>query len=366
MSRPAVLFGGPSPEHDVSILTGLQACRALSGTGDVTALYWAKSGEWFEVAPDLEAAAFVDGVPAKAQRVELVALPGGGFVGEARLGRRRPLEISAAVNCCHGGPGEDGTLQGALDLAGVRYTGPGVAGSALGMDKLAFGAAVGAAGLDALPRRLLRADGPDPDFDGPYIVKPRYGGSSLGIEVTDDLAVARDLVRTQPLLRGGAVVEPYRPEAVDLNVSVRTHPERQTSAVEKPLRGEGGRIYSYVEKYLGGEGMASAARELPAQLPDGLEDRIRTAAATITEIAEVRGVVRIDFLWQGDDLWVNEINTVPGSLARYFWDHHGVPFAQLLRDMLDEAERTPTHRYSTEGADGTALRAAGSIAGKLA
>src|SRR5688572_2360512 len=105
MSRPAVIFGGPSPEHDVSILTALQASRALLGAGQaVTALYWAKSGDWFEVPPDLEAVDYAEGVPGKAQRVELVAGPGGGFVAEARLGRRRPLDISAAVNCCHGGP----------------------------------------------------------------------------------------------------------------------------------------------------------------------------------------------------------------------------------------------------------------------
>ena len=88
---------------------------------------------------------------------------------------------------CHGGPGEDGTLQAALDLAGVRYTGPSAAGAALGMDKLAFGGAMAAAGVPSLPRAAFTADGADPDFAGPYIVKPRFGGSSIGIEITDDL-----------------------------------------------------------------------------------------------------------------------------------------------------------------------------------
>jgi D-alanine-D-alanine ligase len=363
--RPAVLFGGPSPEHDISILTGLQAARALVDSGrDVEAIYWSKAGDFHAVAPDLEAAAFLDGGQGGATPVQLTA--GAGFSAEGRMGRRRQLEITAILNCCHGGPGEDGTLQAALDLAGVRYTGPSAAGAALGMDKLAFGGVCAAAGLPILPRAVLTADGPAPEFEGPYIVKPRFGGSSMGIEADVDAGTARDLVRTQPLLRGGAVVEPYRPDAVDLNISVRTHPSLQVSAVEKPLRGEGGRIYTYAEKYLGGQGLTSAPRELPAQIPDDVRSKMEHMARTIAAVAVVRGVPRIDFLWAGDELYVNEINTIPGALAWYFWAQEGVSFAQLLADMLAEAERSPGPQWTSEGADGSALRAAGSIARKLA
>jgi D-alanine-D-alanine ligase len=368
MTRPAVVFGGPSPEHDVSILTGLQAARALTDAGtEVSAIHWAKTGEWYEVPATLEAEAFATGIPARAQPIELVLGPGGGFEGEARLGRRRRLEIGAILNCCHGGPGEDGSLQAAFDLAGMRYTGPSVTGAALGMDKLAFGGTVRAAGLPALPRELLTADTPAPAFTGPYIVKPRYGGSSIGIHVAQDHETARALVRTQPLLRAGAVLEPYRPEAVDLNVSVRTWPALQVSAVEKPLRAaQPGAIYTYAEKYLGGEGLSSARRELPADIPAEVEARIRDATLLVARLAEVRSVARIDFLWDGGELWVNEINTIPGALAKYFWEHAGVPFAQLLADMLAEAEAGPARRFDVDGADGSALRAARSIADKLA
>ena len=142
--RIAVAFGGPSPEHDVSILTGLQASRGLAGAGapDVTCLYWSKTGDWHRVDSALEAAAFVDGVPRGADALSLVTGADGpgaggssrGFVAAGRMGRSRALDIDVVVNCCHGGPGEDGTLQGALDLAGLAYTVPGVAASALGMD----------------------------------------------------------------------------------------------------------------------------------------------------------------------------------------------------------------------------------------
>jgi D-alanine-D-alanine ligase len=143
LAKPAVLFGGPSPEHDVSIVTGLQAVRAL---GDAVAVYWSKTGEFWEVDSALEARHFAEGVPRKSGQLRLVA-------GEGLAGKRRALEVSAVVNCCHGGPGEDGTIQAALDLAGLSYTGPGVASAALGMDKLAFGHLVRGAGLPALPRR---------------------------------------------------------------------------------------------------------------------------------------------------------------------------------------------------------------------
>jgi D-alanine-D-alanine ligase len=181
-------------------LTGLQAARALVvGGAPPTAIYWSKAGGFYAVSPTLEAAAFADGVPPKAEPLELVAGPGGGFVrAGTRFAKRATLPLSAVVNACHGGPGEDGTLQAALDLAGVAYTGPSAAGAALGMDKLAFAGVVDSAGLPTLPRCAFTADGAQaavPAFDGPYIVKPRFGGSSIGIEITDDMDVARALVR---------------------------------------------------------------------------------------------------------------------------------------------------------------------------
>ncbi len=163
MSSPAVLFGGPSPEHDVSIFTGLQAAHTLAqGGATVTAIYWAKTGDFFSVDPGLEGRDFADGAPKGARELKLVASPGGGFVSGkgGLLAKERPLDISAVVNCCHGGPGEDGTLQAALDLAGMAYTGPSVAGAGLGMDKLAFAGAIASAGLPALPRALVEAGPP--------------------------------------------------------------------------------------------------------------------------------------------------------------------------------------------------------------
>lgn len=366
-NRIAVAFGGPSPEHDVSILTGLQAARELQGSGrEVTALYWAKTADWYRVPAELEASEFVDGVPRGSESLRLLVGEGGGFVTAGRMGRARPIELGAVVNCCHGGPGEDGTLQAALDLARISYSGPGVSGAALGMDKLAFAGVVGAAGLPSLPRVALTGTTSEVGFGGPYIVKPRFGGSSIGVEVVEDLATARARVGANPHLRRGAVLEPFRGDLFDLNIGVRTWPEPSLSAVERPLRSAPtAEILGYADKYVGGEGMASAPRELPAVLAQPLADELRRMALVVTDVAEVRGVARIDFLSDGEALFVNEVNTIPGSLARYLWVDPVVPFATLLDGLVEEARRRPSASYSTVGADGTVLRSAGAIAAKL-
>jgi len=372
----AVVFGGPSPEHDVSVLTGLQAAHELlaGAGGQVRALYWAKSGDWFEVDPGLEAVAFVDGVPRGAAPLRLVVGPTGGFTAEgSRFGKGRSVPLGVALVCCHGGPGEDGTLQGALDLAGVPYTGPSLAGAAIGMDKLAFGAAMQSAGLPALPRVALDARTTNVGFDGPYIVKPRFGGSSIGIQIVADVETAVSQLQVNPHFRAGAVVEPYLESHFDLQIGLRSWPALELSALERPLRparagGAAGEpeILGYADKYVGGEGMASAPRELPAQVASELSERVGHVAKQVASLVSLRGVARLDFLSDGSNLFVNEINTIPGSLARYLWIDPEVPFRELLGDLITEATERPTHVYGTTGADGTVLRGASSIAAKLA
>lgn len=368
-----VLFGGPSPEHDISILTGLQAARALSIAGrNVRAIYWSKTGEFGEVRADLEAETFLKGGDAVgATPLRLVV--GEGFVSQGRLGRPgKQLDTGVVLVCCHGGPGEDGSLQGALDLSGISHAGPSAAGAALGMDKLAFGSVVESAGLPTLPRLAVDPSGDTkPAFDAPYILKPRFGGSSIGIEVVADWEAAVALAAKSVHLRAGAIVEPWRADAVDVQVSLRAWPRPALSPIEKPVRAAGGKggILGYADKYVGGEGMASAPRELPANLPAEIEARVIECGQALGALVGLRGVSRVDFLWDesAGDLLVNEINTIPGSLSKYLWEaaDPAVTFIQLLDDLIAEAKARPSVQWSTQGADGTALRSAGTIASKL-
>jgi D-alanine-D-alanine ligase len=356
MTAPAVVFGGPSDEHDISILTGLQVSHALK---ELQVFYWSKGGDWFQVDPESEAADFVDGPPRKAKAVTLVPQVGQGFVG------RKPIPVSAVLNACHGGPGEDGTLQGIFDLAGIRYTGPGQAASALGMDKFAFGAAMAAAGLPTLPRALLASsDQEPPAFSGPYIVKPRFGGSSIGIEVVEDWPTAIALLKSSPFYGSGGVVEPFVGESRDLQMAIRTWPVLEMSAIEAPLR-TGGRIYSYNQKYLAWGGEVSGGRQLPAGIDPATDKVLRDLARRVVVAAGLRGVCRIDFLERDSEVWVNEVNTIPGSMGAYLWIDPPIARPALFRAMLDEAMASPVRRFSVKGADGTALRNAGTISNKL-
>jgi len=250
----AVVFGGPSPEHDISILTGLLAERVLRDAGvDVTPLYWTRTGDWVLCPPGQEGKDFLDGAP-KGGR-ELMLQMGAGILTKKGLGSAKPLALDAALNCCHGGAGENGGLNAVFDQLGIPLTGGPPPLAALGMDKLAFGAVLAAGGVPTLARAVVA--GADPGFPGPYIVKPRFGGSSIGIEVVEDLATARALATSSPLMRSGAVVEPFHAGAQDLTLAFRTHPALQVSLLEKTLSPAGGEgIYSYEQKYLSSQGLA--------------------------------------------------------------------------------------------------------------
>jgi D-alanine-D-alanine ligase len=360
-----VLFGGPTPEHDVSILSGLQVLRALARQRDALGIYWTKTGSFFSIPGDVEAEAFLDGVPKGAGELRLRVGDQGGFYTTGR--KERHLELEVVVLATHGGPGEDGSIQAALDLAGIAYTGPSVAGAALGMDKWAFGAVITAAGLPTLPRALLSSDTTSLSFPGPYILKPRFGGSSIGIDVVADLATALARLTTNVHLARGCVVEPFRSDLTDVQIALRTYPTLALSAIEKPIRRAGAaEILDYRDKYVGGEGMVSAPRELPATLPAGQRDDIERYTRTIAQVASVRGVARVDFLANDHELFVNEINTIPGSLSKHLFVEPPLAFDRLLGDLIAEAIERPAHHYSAAGADGLVLRSAGSIAAKLA
>ena len=364
-----VLFGGPSPEHDISILTGLQVLQELSRAGrEVVGIYWTKTGAFWSVDERCEAESFLEGLPRGSSELALRVGDGGGFFSSAgRLAKEKRLELAVVVLATHGGPGEDGSLQAALDLAGLDYTGPSVAGAALGMDKWAFGAVVAAAGLPTLPRALLTSSTTSLAFEGPYIVKPRFGGSSIGIDVVADFATARARLATNPHLARGCVVEPFRDDLADVQIALRTYPTVSLSATERPIRRSvHAEILNYSDKYVGGDGMVSAPRELPAQLATGQRASIEAAARTIADVASVRGVARVDFLVSDAEWYVNEINTIPGSLSKYLFVAPPVSFIQLLDDLVAEATRRPARHYSAVGADGLVLRSAGSIANKLA
>jgi D-alanine-D-alanine ligase len=363
----AVLFGGPSPEHEISILTGLQSERVLTASGEaVVPVYWAPNGEWWLVPAATEAKDYLNGVPKGSKSID-VRLSGdtGLYV------KRRALDISAALLCLHGGVGEGGGAAALFTLLGIPATGSTLFAGAVGMDKLAFGGLMEVAGIPTLRRELLSATR-SPSFPGPYIVKPRFGGSSIGIEIVEDADSARAIAKASAHLRAGAVVEPYRPELVDLNIGFRTFPRLEVTQLEKPLRGtsESG-LYSYAEKYLSGgagteAGLSSAPREFPANVDASISTLAAELATRVAEVTALTGVVRVDLLLDEakGELFVNEVNSIPGAMSLYLWAGQ-VASATVLKDALVEARDRRVQLPASGFGSGAALRAAGGIAGKL-
>jgi D-alanine-D-alanine ligase len=362
MAKLAVVFGGPSPEHDISILTGLQVARLLdSGGHEIACVYWSKSGRWTRVPIDIEPSAFLE--PAVPRAAELQLRVPGGFIEPRRL-RAANLSLDAVVNCCHGGPGEDGGLSALLRLAGLRVTGPSSEAAALAMDKYGTTAVVAELGIPTIPSRL----GSDTiDFPPPWVVKPRFGGSSLGIEVgvADEATVAA--IARSGVSRAGTIVQPYLNGWVDLNVAVRTHPNPETSEIERPLHAEA--YLDYQTKYLRGRnGMESAPRELPAAVPDSVSLAIKSAALKVVHALGLTGLPRIDFMWDGEEaVQFCEVNPIPGAMGLYLWAASGAARESILQSWIDEALTGPILPAQwAASSDGAALKVASSISTKLA
>ena len=256
-------------------------------------------------------------------------------------------------------------LGSVFDLCGIPSTGGTAWAAMLGMDKLAFSGVMQAAGLPCLPRLLVTDSLENPPFRAPYIVKPRMGGSSLGIQIAADMATVHELVRTYPPLRAGAIVEPFLSPASDLNVAFRTRPNLEYSLIERPMRNSEDGFYDYRAKYLEGGGLEAAPRELPANIPDTVRDALLNYTSTIVGHGAFAGVGRIDFLLHDESLYVNEINTIPGAMSFYLWPDD-VQYRELLLGMVEEAKEKPGWPQGGDHAGtGEALRVASGISQKL-
>ena len=229
-NKLAVIYGGPSPEHDISILTGLQAAKILSSKYEVLNIYWSRDNRWFLVDNDLESKDFIENKNIFKKDITIKYDSNPGFYI-----KKKKIEIDLIVNSCHGGPGEDGTLQSLLALLEIDFTGPSLTTSQLCMDKYAFFALMNSNNIPVLEKHLV-SEKVLPKFEGPYILKPRFGGSSIGVEVVDDYKTAITISSNSDLYNQGATIEKYLEKSSDLLVAVRSFPQIDYSDIEKPIR----------------------------------------------------------------------------------------------------------------------------------
>ncbi len=340
----AVFFGGRSNEHEISIITGLYCLNLLrGGNWDMVGVYLPPEGGM-----SVTDAAGVEEFARGSARGVPVYLREGWLVRRAR--NRLLCKIDCALNCCHGGAGEDGTLAALLAWNNVPSASPDMPVSALFMNKAYAKLAARGLGLNVLPSVTVgeweSADGARA-LGFPVVVKPATLGSSIGIRVAqneEELERALELAFT---LDHTALVERYVQEKRDINCAAwRKGGEVVLSECEEVFSNES--ILTFREKY---EGTGERASRLPAQLPAAVREEIRAATKTVYEAFCVRGVVRADFLYAEGKVWFNELNTVPGSLASYLFGEKLTDARTFLQGLIEEglSARTPKKRILTTG-----------------
>lgn len=368
MSRTvAVMFGGRAPEHEVSIITGIQVMHALLAAGyEVLPLYITKEGKW--VLGDssyFDPKTFRDQGRAVEKKVG-VTLPANPEAvmhevpGKFSLVKTlREYEVDVFFPCFHGRYGEDGSVQGLLEMAGVAYTGCGVEASAIGMDKVVSKRVAESVGIPVL-RDNWANKGEWEDWgrlseqvmkglNYPVFVKPARLGSSIGIKKVKDEKQLKEAMEVAFCYDEKVMVEQGVERAMEVNISLIGNNPYQCSATERPLGGE--EMLSFEDKYIAkkgrvSKGMATAKREVPAKIKRMTEEKIREYARRFFAEIDGSGICRIDFLVSRNEreIYFNEINTLPGSIAFYLWKAKGMPIDKLVARLVELAEERKERR----------------------
>lgn len=363
-----VIFGSRSCEREVAIISAVQLMNNVNTEKyDVIPVYISETGVWYtgsalrEIAtyqhfsPDMKGVEMVSLDMAAGSGALLATRPGKGLFGRPEQVVVARLDVCVIV--MHGLHGEDGTLQGMLEMANLPYTSTGVAGSAIGMDKIMMKQFFKGADLPVLPgtwhtRSMWEKDREavlnevEEKLGYPVFVKPANLGSSIGVSRADDREGLIDSLELAFDYDRRVLVEKGLDKPIELNCSVLGYDDDVTaSPIEMPIRGDGEEMLDFAKKYLGGNsakgGMASLGRLLPAPIEDELKEKIQALSCEIFRMMDCKGVVRIDYMFDrnGAGLYITEINTIPGSLAFYLWNEAGVPYAELIDRMVEGAKR---------------------------
>ena len=355
----AFLFGCRSVEHEVSIISAVQAMRAVDKEiYDVVPIYVTKNGELYTSDDMLEVEPFRD-LKTLLKNASPVSLLKKGndvvlhFLDSSLFNKKKDVVINVAFPVVHGTNCEDGTIQGYLEFLGLPYVGCDILSSAVGMDKAIFKDVMKSAGLPVLDcikfyareyaeKREEILSKIENDIGYPVIVKPINLGSSVGISKATDKNALYDAIDLAISFSDKILVEKAIENLREINCSVLGDSnECFASTLEEPISHD--EILSYAEKYLGGnkgsKGMASLGRKLPAELPAEKTEEIQELAKKVFKALGANGVVRIDFMLdtKSDKVFVNEINTIPGSLSFYLWEATDMPYSKLINKLIEYA-----------------------------
>ena len=369
-----VVFGGRSVEHDVSVVTGHQVMNAFDPERyEVVPIYIDRDGRWLTGEPLMDLKQYgnelisIAGVqqtlisPSTQHHGLIVNPTPGGLFGKSHVRR-----LDVVFPAVHGTHGEDGTLQGLFELADLPYVGCGVLASAVANDKMMTKTVLRQHGINVVDAyEFTRAEWLDtPDavvkriseqFAFPLFVKPATLGSSIGISRVNDEAMLRVSIDVAANLDRRVLVEPAVADATEINCALMGNDDKiRASALEQPVSWAS--FLTYEEKYLrGGDGMKSAERVIPAPIDADLSAEVQRVAVEAFRAIDGRGTARIDFLVNvpARKIYLNEINTMPGSLAFYLWQEEGMSAREVVHQLVELArqahadKRRSTYNYQT-------------------
>ena len=368
-TKVALMFGGKTVEHEVSVISGIQALKSMdTDKYEVIPVYMTKENDMYTGADVGKIESYRD-IPALLKRSQRVIMVNDG--GRVQLvpypakmfGGQKPLAIDIAFPVVHGTNVEDGALQGYLKTVGIPFVGPDVTSSAISMDKFITKAVLKEAGVPVLDAKVYTmsdyeypekiADDIEKSFGYPVIIKPVNLGSSVGIGVAKSRDELIDAIDDAFRYAARVMAEHAISKLREINCSVLgDENEAFASECEEPLTS--GEILSYEDKYVNsggkkggskggsgskGAGMANLSRKIPAELSPEKREEIRELAVKSFRALGCCGVSRIDFMIdeEEDKLYFNEINPIPGSLSFYLWEPVGVPYKELLDRMIQLA-----------------------------
>ncbi len=358
-TRVAVMFGGKSVEHEVSVISGIQAIMSMDQEKyEVIPVYLTKKNEMYvgEETGKIEAYKDIPGLLSKSQRVilvneddHIVLMP-----YPVKLFGKKSIEVDIAFPIVHGTNVEDGALQGYLKTIGIPFVGCDVTASALGMDKYASKVVLKENGVPVLDGYCFTTsdyaeidsilDKVEKEIGYPAIVKPVDLGSSVGISVARNRSELTNSIDDAFLYARKIIIEHAITKLREINCAVLgDENEAIASECEEPLHTKD--ILSYEDKYVsnakgsGSKGMASVSRKIPAELSPEKRKEVQELAVKSFQKLGCNGVARIDFMIDEENgkLYFNEINTIPGSLAFYLWEPVGISYPELLDRMIQLA-----------------------------
>ncbi|MBR2368033.1 MAG: D-alanine--D-alanine ligase [Alistipes sp.] len=352
-----VIFGGRSVENEISVITAAQTMAAMNEERyNIIPIFISKEGRWY-TGDKLRSTDNYRDMATLIKSVEEVYLRP--IYGDNRLYKvRKPLfgsdvvaTLDVILPALHGTSGEDGSFQGLIEMTGIPYACPNPLASANGMDKITMKMILKESGIPVIDYRwfsdkewlsqqsdvVARVE----QMSYPLIVKPANLGSSVGIKAVHNREELIEATDNAIKYSKRIIVEHLVEKLKEINCSVLgDYYDCEASVCEAPVRS--GEILSYEDKYLGGgknkpsEGMHSTVREIPARLPEATTDFIRKTACDTFRVLACDGVSRIDFMIDeaNGEIYVNEINTIPGSLSFYLWEATGVKFDELVDRLI--------------------------------